>query len=108
MPVNLLPGTFHAWIDRMPGTGPRPHLVVVGDTDFVEVDIPIKLEPAKPQGINPRDLILDVVVGPQPSPHSNALARRTLRYEESPAPDYSSVTIVNGSQTFTIPVRQVS
>jgi hypothetical protein len=86
----------------------EPTLIVTGDTDPIEVDWKVALVRAVPQGINPNDLLLKIEVTKPTGPHSNALASRTLRYEEKPVQvDYKSVTILNGDHSFTIAVEHV-
>jgi hypothetical protein len=108
MEIVLQEKTFKAWINNMPGPGAKPTLIVTGDTDAIEVDWKVVLVRAVPQGINPNDLLLKIEVTKPTGAHSNALASRTLRYEEKPAQvGYHSVTILNADHSFTIPVEIV-
>lgn len=96
--VHLVPGSLKAWIDKQPG-GHNP-LVVTVDA-MLEVDWGVTLVAAMPQGFNPRIKLLKVEVKlPDGTAHSNAIAIRTLRYEETPAADdYTDVTVLNGGQS---------
>ncbi len=106
MELGLQEKAFKAWIDSMPPG--KPTLIVTGETDPIEVDWKVVLVRAAPQGINPKVLLLKIEVTKPTGLHSNALASRTLRYEEKPAQaDYASVTILNGDHAFTLPVEHV-
>ncbi len=107
--VDLIPDTLKAWIDSEPGPEASPKLIVNVDT-IVEVDWTVTLTSATPQGINPliKLLKLDVQLPAGPI-HSNALAKRTLRYEETaPQEPYTCVTIENGAQTLSTDVKTTS
>lgn len=107
MTIGLKNNTFKAWIDEMP-PGPAHALFVTGETKPVEIDWKIALVRVVPQGINPTVLELRLDVQKPTGPHSNALASRTLRYEEKPPKEkYKSVHIQNDPDSFSIPVEIV-
>jgi hypothetical protein len=99
--VQADPATFKAWINEMPGS--QPTLIVTGDV-LAEVDFHVNLVRAIPQGFNPAVLILHIDVQTPTGPHSNAIATRTLRYEEAAAIRFTNVTVTGGGNPFTIPV----
>ncbi|ABD88294.1 hypothetical protein [Rhodopseudomonas palustris] len=64
-----------------------------------------KLEKASPQGFNPSILLLNLVVTPPDQPEIQIPATTPAHYEDSPYKGhYSDVTILNGSQSVTVPV----
>lgn len=99
--VQADPASFKAWIDEMPGS-PRK-LIVTGDV-MSEVDYQVTLVRAVPQGFNPAILLLHIDVTTPSGPHSNAIARRTLRYEEETSLRFTNVTVIGGGISFTVPV----
>ncbi|MBR0968504.1 hypothetical protein JQ554_30500 [Bradyrhizobium diazoefficiens] len=106
--VEVVPGTFSAWINRQPGVEPGPRFIATVDA-IVEVDWNVTLISAVPQGFNPLIKLLrfDVQLPPGPK-HSNALIRRTFRFEESPPQHpFTDSTIENGPGSITTPVREV-
>ena len=99
--VDLVPGTLRAWIDKQPGAGGGgPPLIVTVDA-MVRVDWGVDLVAASPQGFNPLVKLLKIDVKlPDGGAGSNAIAGRTLRYEEAPATNaYTDVTLLNGGQS---------
>ena len=100
---TLLNDTFRAWIDHMPGSGPR--LIVIGEMQVPTTGWHVRLTRRSPQGFNPKILILDVSAE---KPHGMAGQMVTtipLRYEEHPPQhDYTQVTIANGGDSVTIGV----
>lgn len=64
-----------------------------------------KLVPAKPAGFNPRILLLNLEIMPPSGPQIELLTTIAVHYEEKPyRGDYTDVTILNGSQSVTVPV----
>ncbi|QPF83729.1 hypothetical protein IC762_29145 [Bradyrhizobium genosp. L] len=107
--LDIVPGSLDAWIDRMPGPGPGPKLIVTVDA-VVEVDWTVTLVSAVPQGINPLDKLLrfDIVLPTGPV-HSNAMMKKSFRYEETPAQqNYTDVTIENGGSGASTKVKTVN
>ena len=97
--VPIIAGTLKAILDKQPGPNRHHHFFVTAEVE-AEIDWKIKLVAAEPQGINPLEEILrfDVVV--PPGIHSDAIARRTVRYEESPpGADYRDVLLHDGKET---------
>jgi hypothetical protein len=64
-----------------------------------------KLEPATPQGFNPRILLLNLLVHPPTKPVIQIPGEIPASYESKPySGNYTDVTILNGSQSVTVPV----
>ena len=88
---TLLKGTFKAWIDRMPGPGAKPKLIVVGDVQVPTSGWHVWLESRNPQGVNPQILILDVKAQPPSGIVLEVVTTIPVRFEEQPlqvdAPD---------------------
>lgn len=100
---TLLKGTFKAWIDRMPGAGPK--LIVIGDMEVPTGGWRVDLVRRSPQGINPNILILDVAAQPPRGIVTQVITVVPLRYEERPPQhDYTQVTIANGADEITADV----
>jgi hypothetical protein len=106
--VEVVPGTFTAWVNRQPGVDGGPKFIATVDA-IVEVDWAVTLISAVPQGFNPMIKLLRFDVQLPAGPiHSHALIRRTFRYEESPAQHpYIEATIQNGPGSISTPVREV-
>ncbi|MGP0061798.1 MAG: hypothetical protein ACLPID_21240 [Beijerinckiaceae bacterium] len=107
--ADLIPNTLKAWIDRQPYGTTSSKLTVTVDA-IVEVDWTVTLTAATPQGFNPQVKLLKLDIQLPNGPiHSNAMIRRTLRYEESPPQDdYTTVTVENGAQTLSKVVETIS
>lgn len=103
MPITLDPKSFHAHLDEMPPRPPR--LVVEGKGEAPTTGWTAELVPAKPQGINPEILILDVVAHAPGGIEAQHVTPIALKYEEKPARHYTNVTIRNGAEHFTIKVE---
>jgi hypothetical protein len=100
--IDLVPGSLKAWIDQQPGSEPR---LIVTAQATVEIDWKVEIVEAQPQGINPFVKVLKVVVQLPEGGHSNAIATRTLRYEEPLAKyAYTDATLHNGGQTVSVKV----
>ncbi len=104
--VNLIPGSLNAWIDRQPGPGAGPRLIVTAAA-MVEIDWKVELVEAPHQGFNPFVKLLKINVEKPDGAHSNAIASRTVRYEENPAKlEYTDVSVLNGAQIVSVRVKQ--
>jgi len=107
MPITLDEKSFYARLDMMP-PGP-PALLVSGKGEAPTTGWTAKLEPAKPQGINPLILILDVVAKAPDGIVAQHVTQIDLKYEERPARNkYTEVTIRNGAQVFSKKVELVT
>ena len=107
--LEIVPDSLKAWIDVQPSLGADPKFIVTVDA-FVEVDWKVSLAAAMPQGINPMVKLLKFDIKlPAGTAHSNAIWKRTFRYEESPPGQaYTEVTLEDGDRTFTTPVEMTS
>jgi hypothetical protein len=106
--INVVPKSLKAWINNQPGVGAVPKLIVTLEAE-VEIDWKVTLVSAVPQGINPLVKLLEFDVVKPTGPHSNAIAKRAIRYEEAPLhANYSDVTIENGGQNISASVERVS
>jgi len=105
--IDIVPGSLNAILNKQPGPGRTPSLNVTVDAN-VEVDWEVKLISATPQGINPRIKLLRFQVYKPTGIHSDAILRKTFRYEESPAQaDYTDVTLENDGSDVTVKVEIV-
>jgi hypothetical protein len=82
---------WEAWHDRMPGSQPALH--VTGRCEFPTSGYAVRLERAEPQGINPRDLLLELVVTPPTGPVTQVVTEVEARYDEETDAEYDTVTI---------------
>lgn len=102
---SLVKEKFKAWIDRMPGDGPK--LIVIGEVQVPTAGWQVKLARRSPQGINPDILILDVKAVPPEGYVAQVITFIKLRYEERPPQrDYTHVTIVDGNDEVTVEVGE--
>lgn len=104
--VYILPDTLHAYANEMP---PGPFKLHV----FASVVTPtpgytLKFEPLRPQGINPRVLLLGLHVTPPTRPEPQHVVTQTVSYEEPWQNNkYSHVTVINGQQVLSVPISIV-
>ncbi len=91
-PVPLDTADWYAWVDTMPG-GPRS-FHVTGTVKLPSPGWDVRLEPASPQGINPRDLILELIVSRRLQRCPPRAVNVGARYDLDPyGSEYSTVTI---------------
>ena len=107
--LDIDAASLRAWIDRQPGVQNGSKLIVTVDAT-VEVDWTVTLVSAVPQGFNPMVKLLKFDIQlPTGAVHSNAMMKKTFRYEESPSQQaYTDVTILNGSKPISKSVENVS
>jgi hypothetical protein len=90
-----LPGKCKDWkAAYMKGT-----LMVVGWCTFPSSGWSMELRHAEPQGANPKDLLLERVVGLQEGYQANVLKAIEVEYEEKTDIEYDTVTIVPDGPT---------
>lgn len=105
--VAIIGGTFKAILDKQPGPNKQHKFYATVDVE-VEVDWKVKLVSANPEGLNPLDKLLRFEVVLPTGRHSNAITRRTVRYDEVPAKhDYTEATVEDGKQTESVTVETV-
>jgi hypothetical protein len=90
-PVAVDTTDWYAWMNRMPGGPGSFH--VNGVVHLPTPGYEAHLERAAPQGINPRELILDVKVTPRPGVWPQVITPASLRFDEESAIDYDGVLI---------------
>lgn len=92
MQCELVDG-WTAYLDTMPG---KPHVLRVdGTIQFSEGGWSAELRRKVPQGINPQNLLLELVVTEDGPGHTEALTQRPVRYEQTAEPeDITSVTVL--------------
>jgi hypothetical protein len=95
-------GNWTAWVDRQP-PGPAT-LYVTGECLFRTGGFTVTLRRRAPQGINPRDLLLDRIVEPPTGPATTALTRVEVRYSEETSAGFDTVTILPDGVT--VPVGE--
>lgn len=96
-------GGWEAWHDRQP-PGP-PVLHVRGQCLYSTTGYSVELKRREPQGINPRDLLLERVVHEPTGPVPQVLTTVDVAYQEETEGPYDTVTIVTDSVT--VPVQEV-
>lgn len=89
--VHVDTSDWYAWLDKMP-PGPAS-LHVQGTVQLPTPGFEVRLVPASPQGINPRQLILDLLVTELPGVWPQIVTSVSVRYDQKPAIDYDTVFI---------------
>lgn len=90
-PIPIETSGWFAWIDDLPG--PQRSLHVVGTVIVPTPGFEAKLEPASPQGINPKELILDLHVRPRPGIWPAIVTALHVRYQQPAQVDYTGVLV---------------
>jgi hypothetical protein len=83
---------WSAWHGSRPPA--PPVLTVAGECTFPTAGYSVELRRHEPQGINPRDLLLDLVVHEPTGPVAQVITTEEARYEEQTDFEYESVTIL--------------
>jgi hypothetical protein len=91
---------WEAWHDRRPGAPPT--LIVTGKCKFPDESYQAKLRRREPQGINPKDLLLELIVTEEPD-WEEMESTLEVRYEEQTDFEYDTVTIL--PDVVTVPVK---
>lgn len=81
-PSPVSTSNWYAWVNRMPPGPPRMH--VQGTVALPSPGYDVALRKAAPQGINPRDLILDLVLTERPGVWPEVVTSVSARYDEDP------------------------
>jgi hypothetical protein len=97
-------GEWAAWLDRQP-PGP-PTLHVTGACEFPSAGYTVELRRHKPQGINPRELLLENVIHAPTGVAASVLTTVQVRYREEASIRYETVTILPDGVS--LPVTEVS
>lgn len=83
---------WFAWVNRMPPGPGSFH--VTGTVTMPTPGYDVALKPATPQGINPQELILDLIVTERPGTWPQVLTPMTVRYDQQPYEgNYSGVLV---------------
>jgi len=83
---------WYAWLSKMPGALPSFH--VSGVAHLPTPGYEAHLVKATPQGINPRELILDLQITPLPGIWPQVVTPASVRYDEgSPGVEYTGVLV---------------
>ncbi len=96
-------GGFRGWHDHEP-PGPA-RLNVRGACEFPTAGFSVELRRREPQGINPKDLLLEKVVHAPIGPAATVLTKVDVEYREETDFEYDSVTILPDG--FTVRVEEV-
>ena len=82
-PVTVDTSDWYAWLNQMPPGPPSFHVTGVVQLPTPGYDAQLVL--ARPQGINPAELILDLKVTPRPGIWPQVVTPVSVRYDDSPA-----------------------
>lgn len=105
--VPIISQSLKAVLNEQVGPGHTHSFTATVEVE-VEVDWKVELVSASPQGINPLVKLLAFHVVLPHGPHSDAIAKRTLHYEEKPPhAKYSTVTLEDGKETVSAKVAIV-
>ncbi len=88
---------WEAWLGKEPPTPPMT-LQVTGTCTFPTPGYTAELRPSDPQGINPWDLLLDLIVQAPSGPVPAVLTDVDVRYEAEVTTEYETVTILGYPQ----------
>jgi hypothetical protein len=94
---------WSAWHDHQP-PGP-PVLHVRGECEFPTAGYSVELRRREPQGINPKDLVLNRIVQEPSGPVAQVVTVVEARYQEETDFEYETVTILPDGVS--VPVRDV-
>jgi hypothetical protein len=97
-------GGWEAWHDRMPGTDAALH--VTGSCTCPTPGYTLELRKHTPQGINPRDLLLELVTTEPTGVVPEVITQTPVDYHEQTEAEYDTVTIVPDGPS--LPVRVAS
>lgn len=82
---------WSAWHDHQPPGSPVLH--VHGECEFPTAGYSVELRRSEPQGINPKDLLLDLIVHEPSGPAAQVITTVEARYREETDFEYDTVTI---------------
>jgi hypothetical protein len=95
---------FKAWKNMMPPQR-TIKLFVIGEVTCPTTGWKVRLVEAKPQGVNPAILILQLVAKKPGGITKPVLTPVQVRFEKAKGGDYQQVTIRGGGPDFTIPIQ---
>ncbi len=94
---------WSAWHDHQPPAPPVLH--VRGECEFPTAGYSVELRRREPQGINPKDLVLNRIVQEPSGPVAQVVTVVEARYQEETDFEYETVTILPDGVS--VPVRDV-
>ena len=98
---------WNAWHDHMPGPGSTPTLHVTGTCEFATAGNSAESRKYEPQGINPKDLLLDLGLHePYGDTSAEVLSDVSADFSEETSLEYDTVSIVDVKVG--IPVQETS
>ena len=98
-----LEGTCHDWTAVHGHEPPGPSVLWVhGSCRFETAGYSVELRRREPQGINPRDLLLDRIVHPPTGLAAQVITEVEVSYSEETEFDYQTVTILPEGPTITV------
>lgn len=89
--VHVDTSDWYAWLNKQPPGPASFH--VHGTVQLPTPGYDVRLVPASPQGINPRQLILDLQVTARPGIWPHIVTSVSVRYDHAQAIDYDTVII---------------
>jgi hypothetical protein len=98
------PAKFKAWKNMMPPIH-SVKLIVTGEVTCPTTGWKVRLVEARPQGINPAILILQLVAKKPGGIVNPVLTAVAVRFDKAKGGKYQQVTIRGGGPDFTIPVQ---
>ncbi len=106
---NQKPLKWNAWVNHFPPI-PKdgPPLIIKGEVLLPSPGYSVELKVAKPQGFNPKILILEVVLTDPPNDKlfPQVITRREVRLKTK-YDDYESVQIRTKAKTITVKIKHV-
>jgi hypothetical protein len=93
---------WSAFVNRQPPEPPR--LIVTGTCEFPTAGFTVELRRHEPQGINPRDLLLDKVVTAPTGPVAQVVTQVEARFEEETSTGFDTVTILPDGPTIPVTI----
>ena len=106
--ADLQSRDWYAWINRMPP--PPDDFHVTGEVLVANPGVEPLLTPKEPQGINPKILLMDLLLCQKPGIWPQVLTWKAVRYDKvRPGVDYEQVQVFCGDRVIAdIPVQIVS
>lgn len=96
-------GTCHDWTAVHSHEPPGPSVLTVrGTCRFDTAGYSVQLRRREPQGINPRDLLLDRILHPPTGPVAQVVTEVTVSYSEETEFGYQTVTILPDGASITV------
>ena len=94
---------FKAWKDEMPGSSHK--LIVTGEVECPTTGWTVSMSEAKPPGINPKILILQIDAVKPTGRAGEMITHVPVRFEKAGNNNYDQITIRGAGPDFTIDVE---